>query len=110
MDNYLTLDFLSTMAGMVFTVTLLTQFFKKLIDKVTHIPTEYVVYCISIVMMVLVHWARGTLSYQNVLMLLINAVLVAMSSMKSYEKLAQSAIDRQNKQLQSEIDKNVNSD
>lgn len=97
------------MAGMVFTVTLLTQFFKKAIDKIKHVPTEYVVYCISITMMVLVSWVKGTLANQNILMLIINSVLVAMSSMKSYEKIAQNAVERYNQKILSEVENNVNS-
>lgn len=109
-NDYLTIDFLTTMAGMVFTVTLLTQFFKKIIDKVKHIPTEYVVYILTLLLMFTVNFIKGTCSFQNVFMIIINSVLVAMSAMKSYEKIAESAVLKYNKQMLAETEENVNSD
>lgn len=110
MTEYLTIDFLTTMAGMVFTVTLLTQFFKKIIDKVKHIPTEYVVYIITLLLMFTVNFIKGTFNFQNIFMIIINSVLVAMSAMKSYEKVAESAVMKYNKQMFEETEENVNSD
>lgn len=85
LNEYLTWQFLGTMAGAVFLTTTITEFFKFPLDKVWKIPTRYLVYLIAAVILFAVEIFTGTLTIDRAVLILFNAILVTMASMGAYE-------------------------
>jgi NhaC family Na+:H+ antiporter len=53
MDNFITVDYLSTFVGMVAVVVLITQFTKDLVDKVAKwLPTKFLVFIYSLIVLI----------------------------------------------------------
>ena len=85
MDNYITIEFLGTMAGMIVILNLVVQFLKPLIDKVTKIPTRYVVWVIALILSVVYQLIAGTFTVESIFVMIINTIIVTLASMKSYD-------------------------
>ncbi|HHW22585.1 MAG TPA: hypothetical protein GXX26_06845 [Clostridiaceae bacterium] len=84
--NYLTWEFLGTMYGATAAVLLIIQFIKAPLDKLWKIPTRYVVYVISLLILLSVEYVlTGTLTFDRTGLILLNAVVVAMAAMGTYE-------------------------
>lgn len=81
-----TWELLATMAGATAATTLIVQFLKLPFDKVWKIPTRIVVYVIAAIIMFAVLIATAVpFSFNNVALTLINAVVVALAAMGTYE-------------------------
>ncbi len=86
MDNFITLDYLSTFAGMVAVVVLITQFTKELIDKVAKwLPTKYVVFIYSLIVIIGYQITTNTFSSSKLLITIINAMILTMTAQGGYE-------------------------
>lgn len=84
-NDWITLASLGTFGGAVFTVTLISQFLKGLVDHVHKVPTRLLVLLIS--------WAvllghrqivAGGLSFAHVYLDILNGFLVALSAMGAH--------------------------
>lgn len=78
-------DTLGTIAGATAWTVLLVQFIKAPLDRVWKIPTRIVVYAIALATMVLAHMFSGAYSWQAAGLDAVNAVIVAMAAMGTYE-------------------------
>ena len=86
MDNFVTLDYLSTFIGMVAVVVLITQFTKELIDKVAKwLPTKYVVFIYSLIVLIGYQIMSNTYDSSKLLLTIINAMLLTMTAQGGYE-------------------------
>ena len=83
--EYLTWEYLGTFAGVVAAVVLIVQFLKLPLDKVWKIPTRYIVYVIAALILFAVQAFTGTLTTENIVLTLLNAVVVAMAAMGTYD-------------------------
>lgn len=84
-NTYLTWEFLGTMAGAVAATTLIVQFLKLPLDKVWKIPTRFLVYAIALLILLAVELFSGTFSAERLILITLNAVIVATSAMGTYE-------------------------
>lgn len=85
MDNYVTIEFMGTMAGMIIVLNLLVQFFKPLIDKIKKVHTRYVVWIIAIILSVVYQLIVGKFTAESVFVMIINTIIITLASMKSYD-------------------------
>lgn len=85
MKEYFTWEFLGTMAGVVAAVTLIVQFLKLPIDKVWKIPTRYIVFAISLLILFVVLYFTDVITPDKVALTILNAFVVAMASMGAYD-------------------------
>jgi len=82
---YVSWEFLGTMAGAVAATTLIVQFLKVPIDKVWKIPTRFIVYLIALIILLAVECVtQGGLVFDRVGLIIVNAVIVATTSMGAY--------------------------
>lgn len=91
-DNFVSIDFILSFAGMVILVSLLTQFTKKLFDKIIDNRTKYVVYLWSFLLCVFAGAWTGKFAtareiVETCVIWLINSVVVWFTSMKAYEEI-----------------------
>ncbi len=84
-ENFMTWDFLGTMAGAVAATTLIVQFLKIPLDKVWKIHTRYVVYFISFFLLFFVEYFTGHITMERTVLIMLNAIIVTMASMGTYE-------------------------
>lgn len=76
---------LATIAGATLATLLIVQLLKLPLDKVWKIPTRIVAYVISLIIVLLAtHFTIG-LTWSNVALSALNAVIVALSAMGAYE-------------------------
>lgn len=76
---------LATIAGATLATLLVVQLLKLPIDKVWKIPTRIIAYLIALVIMILAtHFTTG-LTWSNAILAAVNAVIVALAAMGSYE-------------------------
>lgn len=76
---------LATIAGATMAVLLIVQMLKLPIDKVWKLPTRIVAYVIALIVMLLAtHFTIG-LTWSNAMLAAVNAVIVALAAMGSYE-------------------------
>lgn len=86
MDNFITLDYMGTFAGMVAIVVLLTQFTKDLIDKMSSkLPTKYVVFLYSLIIIIGYQVMSGTFKISKLLLTIVNAIMLTMTAQGGYE-------------------------
>lgn len=85
MNEYLTWEFLGTFSGMVGAVTLLVQFLKLPFDKVWKIPTRYIVLFISMALLFAVEIFTTGFDPQRIPLVVLNAVVVSVASLGTYE-------------------------
>jgi hypothetical protein len=85
MDEFYSWDYLSSFSGIVACVTLIIQFTKVSLDKVWKIPTRFVVWLLSYILLVLVSWFTTGISMNKVFMSALNAIVVTLASMGAYE-------------------------
>jgi beta-lactamase regulating signal transducer with metallopeptidase domain len=85
MSEYLTWEFLGTFAGVVAVVVLIVQFLKLPLDKVWKIPTRYLVWVISLIILVAVEAATGTFEVQRIILLVLNSIIVTMAAIGTHE-------------------------
>lgn len=76
---------LATIAGATLATLLIVQLLKLPLDKVWKIPTRIIAYVIALIVMILAtHFTVG-LTWSNVGLAAINAVIVALAAMGAYE-------------------------
>lgn len=76
---------LATIAGATLATLLIVQLLKLPLDKVWKIPTRIVVYVISLIIMIAATYFTGGLSWEKAGLSAVNAVIVALAAMGSYE-------------------------
>lgn len=93
LNDFITIDYLATFAGMVLVLGIIVQFTKGLVKKTFE---DWVVriyaFIIAIILGLLVAWYQGLLSVATgrelaaiILLVLINAVIVTIAAMGGYE-------------------------
>ena len=90
MNEFIAFDYVMSYAGMVATVMLLTQVFKSVLDKFLHNKTKFLVLGLSVALCIFGAIYYGDFSSsletaKTILVWLINAAMVWLASMKSYE-------------------------
>ena len=76
---------LATIAGATLATLLVVQLLKLPLDKVWKIPTRIVVYVIALgIMLLAMHFTEG-LTWNTAILAAVNAVIVALAAMGSYE-------------------------
>lgn len=93
LNNFVSMEYILTFAGMVVIVNMLTQFTKKLFDKIGDIRTKWVVAAYSIMMCVIAGIWQGKFStgreiMETCVIWLINSVVVWFTSMKAFETIS----------------------
>ena len=78
-------DQLATIAGATLATLLVVQLLKLPIDKVWKIPTRIIAYLIALVIMILATYFTTGLTWNNAILAAVNAVIVALAAMGSYE-------------------------
>lgn len=86
MDNFITLDYMSTFVGMVAVVVLITQFTKELVDKIAKwLPTKYLVFIYSLIVIIGYQLMSNTFRVSQLLLTILNAMLITMTAQGGYE-------------------------
>lgn len=86
--SFFTWESIGTFSGAVALVVFLVQLLKLPLDKVWKIPTQYVAYGISLVVLLLAQAfvpELGGLSVETALLCVLNAAVVALSAMSAYD-------------------------
>ena len=86
--GFFTWEALGTFSGAVALVVFLVQLLKVPIDKVWKIPTQYVVYVLSVLVLLLAQAfvpSLGGFTAQRAILCLFNGALVALSAMSTYD-------------------------
>lgn len=94
MNEYLTWDFLGGFVGMVAVVTLIIEFLKFQTDKVWKIPTRYLVYVISVVLLFITEYFTKGVVVEKIPLLFLNGILVTMTSMGVYDGIVKKIEER----------------
>lgn len=76
---------LATVAGATAAVLLIVQLLKLPLDRVWKLPTRIVVYLISLIILLLATAFTEGLTLQTAILTAVNAVIVALAAMGSYE-------------------------
>lgn len=80
-----TWETLATNAGAAAAVLLMVQYVKAPLDRLWKLPTRLVVYIAALALLTLARAASGTLVWQDVPLLLVNACLTALTAFGAYE-------------------------
>lgn len=83
--EFMTWEYLATMAGCMAVTGLITQFVKGWIDKLVHIPTQAVAYVVALVVLLAAQFFTGQLTPSMAALDLLNAVLVAAATSGAYD-------------------------
>jgi cell division protein FtsW (lipid II flippase) len=85
-NEFISWAYLGTMTGAVAATTLIVQFLKVPIDKVWKIPTRFIVYVFSALILVAAECiTQGGITWARVGLILLNAIIAATAAMGSYE-------------------------
>lgn len=87
MNDFMTVETLSTFAGLVAAVSIIVQFTKPLIKK-NFIDGAVRIYTFVISLILTFVFARTGQGLQGILLSVINSILIAMSAMGAYETIA----------------------
>lgn len=92
--DFITMDYILTFAGMVVVVNMLTQFTKKLFDKLVWNRTKWVVAGYSLLLGIIAAIWKGNFNsapdvFETCVIWLINSVIVWFTAMKAYETVAE---------------------
>lgn len=86
MENFITVDYLSSLTGCVVIVCMITQFTKELVDKfLPKISTKYVCFFFSFLTILMYQVATKTIFTSNLYVTFINAIIVAITSIATFE-------------------------
>jgi cell division protein FtsW (lipid II flippase) len=84
--EFMSWDLLATSGGAVLVTLLVVQFLKLPLDKVWKVPTRFVVYLIALILLILYEVVTvGVLTFPRAPLIALNAVVVAVGAMGSYE-------------------------
>lgn len=106
-DTFFNWESIGTIPGAIAAVVLLVQVLKLPIDKVGKIPTQAVVFVLSIGILLLAQAfvpALGGLTVQTAILCLVNGTVVALSAMSTYELTIKRVEQRQYLQRTEPID------
>lgn len=87
LDNFMTVETLSTFAGLVAAVSIIVQFTKPLVKK-NFIDGAVRMYTFVISLILTFVFAKSGEGIQGILLTVINSILIAMSAMGGYELIA----------------------
>lgn len=91
MNDFITLSYLATFAGTVFTVNLLVQFTKDLIDRyIAKIHTRWIVFLYAEFIMFGTAYFQHTITQQNAFLIFLNGFLVALTAIGAYSAVLES--------------------
>lgn len=76
---------LATIAGATLATLLIAQLLKLPLDKIWKVPTRIIVYVIALIVMLLATMFTSGLTVQTGLLTAMNAVIVALAAMGTYE-------------------------
>ena len=77
--------YLATIAGATVATVLIVQLLKLPMDKVWKIPTRIIVFLIAAIVLLLATYFTQGLTWENALLTVLNAVIVALAAMGAYE-------------------------
>ena len=77
--------YLATIAGATVATVLIVQLLKLPMDRVWKIPTRIIVFLIAAIVLLLATYFTQGLTWDNALLTLLNAVIVALAAMGTYE-------------------------
>ncbi len=80
-----TWQYLATILGATAATVLIVQLIKLPLDKIGHIPTRYIVYVISLLILELATYFTSGLTVETGILTALNAVIVALAAMGTYE-------------------------
>ena len=80
-----TWTYLATIAGATVATVLIVQLLKLPMDKVWKIPTRIIVFLIAAIVLLLATYFTQGLTWENALLTVLNAVIVALAAMGAYE-------------------------
>ena len=80
-----TWTYLATIAGATVATVLIVQLLKLPMDKVWKIPTRIIVFLIAAIVLLLATYFTQGLTWENALLTILNAVIVALAAMGAYE-------------------------
>jgi cell division protein FtsW (lipid II flippase) len=84
--EFMTWEILATSGGAVLVTLFIVQFLKLPLDKVWKVPTRFIVYLIALILLILYEVATvGILTFPRIPIIVLNAVVVAVGAMGSYE-------------------------
>jgi cell division protein FtsW (lipid II flippase) len=84
--EYVSWEMLATSGGAVLLTLLIVEFLKLPLDRVWKIPTRFVVFTIALILLILYETVTvGVLSFPRMPLILLNAVVVTLATMGSYE-------------------------
>ena len=83
--EFMTWEYLATMAGCMAITGLITQFVKGWVDRLVHIPTQAVAYVVALVVLLAAQFFTGQLTPSMAALDLLNAVLVAAATSGAYD-------------------------
>lgn len=91
-ENFVTIDFILSFAGMVVVVILLTQFTKSMFDKLFTNKTKHIVYFFAFLLCVLAALYSGDFTttkmiIQTIVTWFVNSIIVWLSAMKAFEEV-----------------------
>lgn len=84
MDNFLTWDVILTYSGCIAGTVLLTEWLKKIFQK---IPTQLTSFIIAALVLIIGHLATATFTFQELPLYLINAVAVSLASNGGFDAI-----------------------
>ena len=87
-DTFFSWEGIATFSGAVAAVVFIVQLFKLPLDKIGKIPTQYIVYLVSVGVLLLAQAfvpSLGGLSWQTGILCLVNGGLVALAAMSTYD-------------------------
>jgi hypothetical protein len=92
LNEFVSIDFMLTFTGMIVIVNLLTQFTKKMFDKIMDNRTKWVVAGYSVLLCIFAGIWQGKFTtareiVETCLIWLINSVVVWFAAMKAYETI-----------------------
>lgn len=90
--SFFSWETIGTFSGAVATVVFVVQLLKLPLDKVKHIPTQYVVYAMSLLVLLLAQAfvpGLGGLTWERGILCVFNAILVCLTAMSVYTVMIQ---------------------
>ncbi|MBL4932178.1 MULTISPECIES: hypothetical protein [Clostridium] len=100
-NDFITFDFLSSYVGTVIVTMLIVQFLKD-IPFIKKIPTRYFTFLVAFITILISGIYHGTISFSNLYIMLINAILVTFTATGGYDFAA--------RKVSINVDKSNNSD
>lgn len=85
MNEFVTWEGLATMSTATAVVTLVVQYIKAPLDKIWKIPTRALVYVLSLLILMSANAMTVGITWKNLGLCFINALLVSLASMGAYE-------------------------